>query len=442
MPKVPGQKVIVVGGGLSGLSAAWKLTQAGYEVSVLEAGDRPGGRARTERRQGYVIDTGPDAMAEGYRDYLALLSELGLADRVVASSPVMGLIRNGRVIDIDTSRPLSAAFTPALSWAAKLRLARGGFALRKAISSIDSFELAEAADADDPAISADTFARAYFGDEITDYLIDPLMRLTVGSGAARASSLNVPAALANWTSRLVNVEGGLDLLPHALAQRVAVTCHAVVSSVEEHADGVRVTWRDPSGKTCQDNADLCVMATMLHTSRQIWPAVETAAKPFADTLTDLSLISVSLGYSALSSSQAYVIQVPTCEQADALLIFQQHNKAPDRAPAGHSLITLYTDGAATARYLEKSDDAIVTWAVAIIEQLFPALHGRRDLSEVTRWPHAGYMATPGYWQRSRNLLAAMPKGRVLVAGDLFGAGSMESAVRRGCKVAQEIIARR
>jgi phytoene desaturase len=54
--------VVVVGAGLAGLSAACYLAGAGYEVTVVERDDRPGGRAGRIERQGYTFDTGPTVM--------------------------------------------------------------------------------------------------------------------------------------------------------------------------------------------------------------------------------------------------------------------------------------------------------------------------------------------------------------------------------------------
>jgi len=54
--------------------------------------------------------------------------------------------------------------------------------------------------------------------------------------------------------------------------------------------------------------------------------------------------SISLGYNALCSSKAYAIAIPTKEYPDLLLGFLQHNKAPDRAPQGHSLVTFVVRG--------------------------------------------------------------------------------------------------
>jgi oxygen-dependent protoporphyrinogen oxidase len=94
--------VVVVGAGISGLTAAYRLQERGVEVTVLESEHRTGGRVATEQCGGYVVDTGPDAITASYESYLRLVSDLGLSEQVVDSSPVLGLLRGGRLIDIDT----------------------------------------------------------------------------------------------------------------------------------------------------------------------------------------------------------------------------------------------------------------------------------------------------------------------------------------------------
>lgn len=75
--------VAVVGGGITGLAAAWEALGAGADVTVLEAGSRFGGRIVTEEVAGRPVDLGPDAFLARVPDALQLCAELGLDDELV-----------------------------------------------------------------------------------------------------------------------------------------------------------------------------------------------------------------------------------------------------------------------------------------------------------------------------------------------------------------------
>jgi oxygen-dependent protoporphyrinogen oxidase len=75
--------VAVVGSGLAGLSAAWQVKQAGAEVVVLDAGRRPGGMVVTERRDGFIVEGGPDGFLAAEPDIQQLAREVGIGDRLV-----------------------------------------------------------------------------------------------------------------------------------------------------------------------------------------------------------------------------------------------------------------------------------------------------------------------------------------------------------------------
>ena len=75
-----------------------------------------------------------------------------------------------------------------------------------------------------------------------------------------------------------------------------------------------------------------------------------------------------------------------------------------------------------------------------MEQLFPELARHLEVSCVSRWPKAGYLATPGFFKRTSQVRKdLLEDARVQIAGDLFGAGSMESAVTWGENAAKNII---
>jgi protoporphyrinogen oxidase len=235
------------------------------------------------------------------------------------------------------------------------------------------------------------------------------------------------------------VRGGLATVTNELASRLDVRYGATVTRVDETDSGVVVSYTDRGG-AYDVSADSCVISAMYHRATEMWPPLSAASPGFGDKLRNVKLISVSLGYRVPTTSNAYTVLVPTVEYPDALSIFLEHNKCPDRAPRGHSLVTIYTDSAVTDRFLERTDGSLEAWAAGIVEQLCPELVGHRELSVVTRWPYAGYLADPGFWRRASDLRSSLPaRGRIQVAGDLLGAGSMESAARWGEHAARRIL---
>jgi len=76
-------RVVVVGAGIAGLAAAWDLAQGGADVTVLESERRPGGVIVTERRDGFLVEGGPDGFLAAEPELPALAAELGIGSRVV-----------------------------------------------------------------------------------------------------------------------------------------------------------------------------------------------------------------------------------------------------------------------------------------------------------------------------------------------------------------------
>lgn len=79
-------KATVVGAGIAGLTAAWELSRAGIEVVVLESERRAGGMIVTERRDGFLVEGGPDGWLAAERDISDLAAQLGVANGVVRQS--------------------------------------------------------------------------------------------------------------------------------------------------------------------------------------------------------------------------------------------------------------------------------------------------------------------------------------------------------------------
>ena len=123
-------EVVIIGGGIAGLAAAWELRERGVPALVLERSTRAGGVIVTERRDGYVIDGGPDSLLAQKTAGVELCRELGIADRLVPTLPprTAFVLRAGQLVPLPQGSflglPTEAGpfvTSPLFSWAGKLR---------------------------------------------------------------------------------------------------------------------------------------------------------------------------------------------------------------------------------------------------------------------------------------------------------------------------------
>ncbi|NNE44345.1 MAG: protoporphyrinogen oxidase, partial [Gemmatimonadetes bacterium] len=116
--------VIVVGGGIGGLSVAWALHRRGASVRLLESSPRLGGWVRTEQRDGYRLELGPQGFLDDSPGVIDLLDDLGLRDEAIpasATSATRYLLHRDRLVALPASPP-SLVTSPLLSVGGKLRL--------------------------------------------------------------------------------------------------------------------------------------------------------------------------------------------------------------------------------------------------------------------------------------------------------------------------------
>src|SRR5208283_4158236 len=154
-------RIAVVGGGVTGLTAAWKLHARGHRVTVFEQSDRLGGAVSTMARDGWLVEHGPNSLMES-APLDALVAELGLqAERHYAAPAARNryLVRGGRLVPVPLG-PHQLISTPLFSLRTKLRI------LAEPLGRV------RAGPAD---LSLAALVRDHFGQEIVDYAINPLV---------------------------------------------------------------------------------------------------------------------------------------------------------------------------------------------------------------------------------------------------------------------------
>ena len=162
--------VAIVGGGISGLAAAYELHQRGLSVRVLEQQPRAGGTIVTERSDGFTIDAGPDSVLVLKPAAIELCRQLGLGDQLMPMSPprTAYILRNRRLHRFPEAsylgfptKILPLATSRLFTWAGKLRMASEVFVPRRVNPEADE--------------SIASFVRRRFGDEAVDYIAEPLL---------------------------------------------------------------------------------------------------------------------------------------------------------------------------------------------------------------------------------------------------------------------------
>ena len=164
-------EVAVVGGGISGLAAAWELHARHAPCVLFERSARLGGIVRTDRIDGFTIDGGPDALLAEKPAAIELCRELGLGGRLIPTRTprTAFVVRAGRLHALPAASVLGIPTRLAPLAASRLLSAPGR--VRMALERLLPGRPPGAAE--DESIAA--FFGRRFGREAVDYIAEPLL---------------------------------------------------------------------------------------------------------------------------------------------------------------------------------------------------------------------------------------------------------------------------
>jgi oxygen-dependent protoporphyrinogen oxidase len=210
------KRVIVVGSGLAGLSAGYRLHQQGCRVTVLESLGRVGGRVLSQSADGFLFDAGPTIVTDKYTEYMKLVRDVGLADQLVECPTEMGVVRGNELHVLDTRKPLRWFLTTNLLPArAKLRLVANGPRMLRPLFRMDPSDVSNRVQYDTQSIK--TYLDRVFGREVNDLFLEGLTRTMTTSSQDQASVIEFFAGAALASGTMQTLKGGLQILPLRLA---------------------------------------------------------------------------------------------------------------------------------------------------------------------------------------------------------------------------------
>jgi oxygen-dependent protoporphyrinogen oxidase len=356
------KNIAVIGGGISGLCAAYWLKKEGFGVQLFERTDRVGGVIRSDRSDDFLVDLGPNSTLETSEVLKELVRELELEDQKVYGNDASGkryILKNGELTPIPTS-PLAFIRSGLFSWKAKLRLLKEPFL--KPTSGED--------------IALADFVRYRLGQEFLDYAINPFVagvyagdpqHLSTATGFPKLYALEQKYGslikgtvqgirarkkrkeVAKNRARMFSFKGGMQVLTDALAANLAQEIHTntLVNQLTEK-DGRYQLVVEQNGSSQNLSFDSVVVCVPTFAMRDLLSSV--ALPEELQRLSDVYYPPVSVVFTGFRKESVpreldgFGFLIPEVENRSILGSLWSSAIFPGRAPEGHVAFTSFVGG--------------------------------------------------------------------------------------------------
>ena len=429
------REVVIVGGGIAGLGAAWRLRHR--DVLLLEAGDRLGGRIRSDVSGDYWLNYGahlfpaPGSLLDG------IARECGLRTAAVTGG-MMGLAVGSTILD--RGRVETYPFRLPLSVRDRLAFVRAGLRIQRAVARYHRLE-----------------RRYDFEDDRTlgEFLgpLPPAVRDIFACAAHRATAeldelsagcgIGLFALVWGGKGSLIarNLLGGAGQLPAALGRELGDRARTGSRVDAVSPDGAELVVRC-GGEEIRAH-QVIVAAQAPHAAPLVAPVAEQAAAALA-RLTYGAFLSVAVETgetTPMPYDDVYAMATPG--RAFDMFTNQAHalRQGGARRPGGS--LMLFAGAHAAAALMREGDELIVERFLADLHALYPQTRGVIAGATVQRWELGNVYARPGRGRLQAALEGALGTHQNLhLAGDYFAElGNMEAAARTGVAAAERVDSR-
>jgi protoporphyrinogen/coproporphyrinogen III oxidase len=446
--------IAVVGGGLTGLAAAYSLKQRGNRVVVYEAADRIGGVVKTDRRSGYLAELGPNSMSSPPPPVAALLLELGLeASRISPSAAAREryIVRRGKLVRLPLT-PAELLTSRLLSNAAKLAVF-GEPLMERGDSPVDE--------------SVAAFVRRRFNQEVLDYIVNPFVagifagdpeQLSVrhampqlhnlerahgsvmkgflkAAKAGRGSEAGPPGAGA-----LISFQGGLQEIVDAFARelRAELRLNAPVTQLRGSPKG----WTVGAAYQAPEVYDGVVYSAPAHSLDDI--DLDLTGGERLATLSSIvhpPVVVLALGFpreQVAHPLDGFGFLVPEAERRRILGAIFSSTLFTGRAPDGFVLLTVFAGGARDPDFVE-ADPQTLTARVMDELRLLLGTRGEPSFKSIQIWPKAIPQYVLGYG-RFKDIADQVEQNNpgLALAGTYRDGISLNDAMSSGLRAAERL----
>lgn len=460
------KRIAIIGGGISGLSAAYALEEkqrAGVEVEYVlyESSARFGGVLVTEHVDGCVLEAGPDSFLTEKPWASDLCGKLGLADQLIGSKDAdrkTYILVRGKLIEMPDglmfmvpTKIMPTVLSPLFSTETKLRMAR------------EWFHPPHKANGDE---SVAAFVERHYGPELVDRLADPLLSGVYGGEASQLSVRAVLPRFAEMEAKhgslgramlaargaraakglppplFTSLKGGMQQMVDALVASLdanALKSQTAVQAVSPEAGG----WVVSAGLQ-SDQFDAVILALPTHAAGNL---VQRSGKELFSELSLIqysSSVTVALGYDKQvreSLPPGFGFLVPRSEGKRLLAATFVHNKFPHRAADDRAILRCFLGGARGEQILALSEDEILRIVREELTQIL-GLKVEPLFARVFKWKSAMAQYGVGHLERLQRIEAFRQKlpGLALAGNGYRGIG-VPDCVRSGNQAVEEVLSK-
>lgn len=416
------KKLLVIGAGLAGLGGAHLARKAGHDVEILEASDRPGGRARSIEHNGDRAAVGAQFFHGGDRVTHGLIEDMGLGDlRFTVHSRVAVRLPDGNA-DLHNR----FAIRKLLGWGGRLSAA---YFMARHFARGARFPMhelkAEIPDLDDRLVSE---ATANLDERFRRHVIFPIAYGFCESMPEHTSLLHLVKCMNLSRLREVGLPHGTVSLAEALAERLPVEYESPARRLI--VEQGRVVGAELENGTAR-RADQVLVAVPADAAATLMPEelpelrtrlAEVPGKPQV-------VLAFFMDRPIPGKIGAYFDLELDPDQSFCLAMDQAYNASP-MVPSGRSLIVLYSAYPKSLELIQQPDDALLKLGLEALHRMVPDFQEQWvERSEIVRHPWCLAHFPPGQYKRNWELQCLAEKQPGLALADVSG-DHIEASLRR------------